>query len=127
MKKLTAILFILCATLTARADATIEIGSKSYDFGTIREADGPVSHTFTITNTGDTPLVITSVRAACGCTRPEYSKEPVSPGKSVDIKVTYLPAGRPGEFKRDITVKSNAKNAKRMVLSIAGTVIPENK
>ena len=127
MKKLTTILLTLCAVLTAWADAMVEIDSKSFDFGVIREADGPVSHTFTLTNTGDKPLVLTSVRAACGCTKPEYSKEPVAPGKTVNIKVTYLPAGRPGEFNRDVIVKSNAKNSKRMVLKIAGTVIPDKK
>lgn len=127
MKKLTTILLTLCAALTAWADAMVEIDSKSFDFGVIHEADGPVSHTFTLTNTGDKPLVLTSVRAACGCTKPEYSKEPVAPGKTVSIKVTYLPAGRPGEFNRDVIVKSNAKNSKRMVLKIAGTVIPDKK
>jgi len=125
MKRLVLLCTILvgaCAALLA--DARLEIATKSYDFGNIREADGPVSHVFTFTNTGDTPLAVISAKAACGCTRPEYSKRPVQPGESATIKVTYLPAGRPGEFTRDVTIRTNAKNAKKLVLKITGVVIP---
>ena len=126
MKRLTTILAALAAGVTTMmATVTLDIDSKSHDFGTIREADGPVSHTFVITNTGDEPLAIISAKASCGCTRPEYSKRPVEPGKSTTVKVTYLPAGRPGEFTRDVTLKTNAKNSKKLVLKISGVVIPD--
>lgn len=126
-KLITILLLAVAACIPAPADARLEVSTRTHDFGTIREADGPVSYTFTITNTGDEPLAIKSARAACGCTRPEYSKRPVEPGKSTTIKVTYLPAGRPGEFSRDITVKTNAKNAKRLTLKITGVVVPDKK
>ena len=61
----------------------------SFDFGTIKEANGNVSHVFKIKNTGDAPLVLTRVIASCGCTTPEWTKEPIAPGKTGDIKITY--------------------------------------
>ena len=73
-----------------------------------KEADGKVSHTFEVSNTGDMPLVITRNRA-CGCTTPEWPKEPVAPGKKAQIKVTFDPAGRPGPFTKTISVYSNGK------------------
>lgn len=96
---------------------------KTYDFGTIKEVDGPVTHTFEFTNTGKEPLVIINVNASCGCTRPEYSKEPIKPGKSGKIKVTFNPAGRPGEFSKDVKIRTNGN--KRPILKITGIVIPK--
>ena len=96
---------------------------KTYDFGTIKEVDGPVTHSFEFTNTGNEPLVIINVNASCGCTRPEYSKAPIKPGKSGKIKVTFNPAGRPGEFSKDIKVRTNEN--KRPILKITGIVIPK--
>ncbi|MBQ9077492.1 MAG: DUF1573 domain-containing protein [Muribaculaceae bacterium] len=99
---------------------------KSYDFGTIKEENGPVSHEFEFKNTGDSPLVIISASASCGCTRPEYPIEPIRPGKSGKIKVTYNPAGRPGEFDRSIKLRTNVKG-KRFVLKISGVTIPKEE
>ena len=81
----------------AEKGAIITFDEKSHDFGTIKEADGPVSYSFKFENTGDEPLVIINVNASCGCTRPDYPKEPIRPGKKGEIKVTYNPAGRPGQ------------------------------
>lgn len=96
---------------------------KTHDFGTIKEAGGPVTHIFEFTNTGNEPLVILAVNASCGCTRPEYPKEPIKPGKKGKIKVTFNPAGRPGEFSKDIKVRTNGN--KRPILKITGTVVPK--
>ena len=84
MKRLS---FILCGILffavhmAAQNGAQISADELTYNFGTIAEADGLASHTFEIKNTGDGPLVITRVTASCGCTQPEWTKEPVAPGK----------------------------------------------
>lgn len=88
------IVFIFMAILlatgmaSAQKKAVISADKTSFEFGTIKEADGKVSHTFQITNKGEMPLVITRVIASCGCTTPEWPKEPIAPGKDAEIKVT---------------------------------------
>lgn len=104
------------------AEAKFEV--KSHDFGTIKEANGPVSCTFEFTNTGDKPLLIIDATASCGCTRPEYPSKPIKPGKKGKIKVTYSPIGRPGAFKKTVKVKTNGKE-RTTTLRIEGTVIPK--
>lgn len=121
------IIFIFMAILlatgmaSAQQKAVISAEQTSYDFGTIKEANGKISHTFQIKNQGDMPLVITRVIASCGCTTPEWTKEPIAPGKTGDIKVTYDPAGRPGPFTKTISVYSNGKTGS-FVLTIRGKV-----
>ena len=121
-----AIVFISAMTFTIFAadnGPVMTFDEKTYDFGTIKEVDGPVTHSFEFTNTGDEPLVIINVNASCGCTRPEYSKEPIKPVKSGKIKVTFNPAGRPGEFSKDVKIRTNG--SKRPILKITGIVIPK--
>lgn len=98
---------------------------KSHDFGTIKEANGPVSCTFELTNTGDKPLLIIDATASCGCTRPEYPSKPIKPGKKGKIKVTFSPIGRPGAFKKTVKIKTNGKE-RTTTLIIKGTVVPKN-
>lgn len=115
----------LAMLAAAAASPAIKIDSQTHDFGNIREADGPVSHDFTFTNTGDAPLIIVSANASCGCTTPEIPKAPIKPGESATVKVTYNPLGRPGEFEKNIRVKTNLKE--RTSLKIKGVVIPKPK
>ena len=104
------------------AEATFEV--KSHDFGTIKEANGPVTCTFEFTNTGDKPLLIIDATASCGCTRPEFPTKPIKPGKKGKIKVTYSPIGRPGAFKKTVKIKTNGKE-RTTTLRIEGTVVPK--
>lgn len=121
------IIFIFMAILfatgiaSAQKKAVIAVEESSYDFGTIKEADGKVSHTFTIKNDGDSPLVLTRVIASCGCTTPEWTKEPIAPGKTGDIKITYDPKDRPGPFTKTISVYSNGKTGS-YILTVRGDV-----
>ena len=63
---------------------------------------------FAFTNVGDAPLIINQAVAGCGCTSPQYPKEPIQPGQKGVIKVTYNGTGRfPGHFKKSITVRTN--------------------
>ena len=101
-------------------------GSASYDFGDIVETSGPASHVFTVMNNGEMPLVISRVVASCGCTTPDWTKEPIAPGKTGEIKVTYNPAGRPGKFVKTISVYSNGKADGNYVLTIRGNVVQKN-
>ncbi len=102
---------------------TVAFSAADHDFGTIREADGIVSFEFEYTNTGKVPLIVQQVRATCGCTTPEWTKEPVVPGQRGYIKVNFDPKNRPGPFNKTITVTSNAEPAVN-TLTIRGTVIP---
>ncbi len=125
---LTAIALLMAGSATLRAQEPLaEVPELSYDFGTIPEEGGPVTHEFEIRNIGDAPLMIVNATAACGCTRPDYPKKPIAAGKKGTIKVTYLPAGRPGEFNKTVTVKTNAKKTKKITLKIKGFVTPQSK
>lgn len=85
----------------------ITFAEENFDFSEVEE--GPqVSHDFKFTNTGKEPLVLSNVKASCGCTTPEWTKDPVLPGESGIIKVTYNTKGRPGPFNKSITITSNA-------------------
>lgn len=102
----------------------IVFASQSYDFGKIKEEDGSVTTTFEFTNNGSEPLILSEVRASCGCTTPDWTKEPVAPGAKGFVKATYNTKGRPGMFEKSITVKSNAaENGGTVVLTIKGEVI----
>lgn len=127
MKRLSYILCCLCliaAHMAAQNGAHISADELTYNFGTIAEADGPASHTFVVKNTGDKPLVITRITASCGCTQPEWTKEPISPGKTGNVKVTYNPKGRPGPFYKTISIFSNGKKGS-YTLAIKGNVTPK--
>ena len=130
MKRFFIVFFAVClVAISAIADdkyAEAKFEVKSHDFGTIKEADGPVSCTFEFTNTGDKPLLIIDAAASCGCTRPEYPSKPIKPGKKGKIKVTYSPIGRPGFFKKTVKVKTNGKE-RNTTLHIEGKVIPKTK
>lgn len=95
-----------------------------FDFGNIKEDGGPVSHDFEFVNTGNGNLVILDATAECGCTRPEYPKNPVAPGKKNKIRVTYNPIARPGAFTKQVTVRTNG-DQRKIRLKIRGNVIPK--
>lgn len=107
-----------------KAAPSIAFEERSWQFGTIHENGGPVSHEFEFTNTGSEPLVIISANASCGCTRPSYPQAPIKPGKKGKIKVTYLPKGRPGNFDKTVKVRTNDPRNKRINLKISGSVVP---
>jgi hypothetical protein len=124
------IIFIFAAILLATnvalaqddAAASLSVSEESYDFGTIKEDGGKVSHTFVVKNDGTQPLVITRVIASCGCTTPDWTKEPIAPGKTGEILVSYDPQGRPGPFAKTVSIYSNGKKGSQ-VLAIRGEVI----
>lgn len=81
----------------------------------------PKDAEFTLTNSGNEPLLITYAKASCGCTNLKYSQEPVLPGKSTSMSVTYNGSGS-GKFMKTITVQTNADD-KPITLQITGNVI----
>lgn len=125
VKNLTLVLSS-CLFLTWNAFAQtgeFEFREDSYDFGTFNEGI-QAEHEFVFTNTGTTPIVITNVRASCGCTTPNWTKDPVPPGGTGVIKASYNSKGRPGVFNKSITITSNAVESNK-VLFIKGVVNKE--
>ncbi len=93
----------------------------SHDFGNIKEGT-MATFEFVFTNTGKAPLVISNVQPSCGCTTPEWSREPIAPGAKGKVKAIYNTYGRPGNFQKYVTVKSNAANGS-IDLTIKGVVL----
>ena len=133
-KNLKVILWLLIISCTVNAQnqqannstpkATFTIDNNIFDYGTIPEDGGLAYHTFMIKNTGKDPLVIKQVTASCGCTTPDWTKEPIASGKTGEVKVAYNPLGRPGPFKKIISVY--CENADPVQLVITGSVGKKN-
>lgn len=108
------------ATETSNRQAAIKFDKEEHDFGILLQGE-VVSYSFHFTNTGNTPLIISDVGSSCGCTVGDYPREPIAPGKTGDIKVTYNSSGHHGFQSRFLTVMSNTNPAKT-TLRIKGTV-----
>lgn len=124
-RHISLIILALCA-LTAPAHAQLIFTPDSWDFGTISETDGRVSHTFTGENRSDKPVVILDVVTTCGCTVPEFTKRPIRPSEKTTIKVTFDPTNRPGAFTKELGVYSSERR-KIATLTVRGSVTPRTK
>jgi hypothetical protein len=118
----------LCIAFVAllAASSPLQFNETEWNFGTIREEDGPVSHVFEFKNVGENPTAIDRANASCGCTTPEYPKRPLTPGETGKITVTFNPKGYPGEFTKTISVVSGGGKHTNF-LTIKGNVIPRPK
>ncbi len=105
----------------AFGQAKIEFKNATHDFGNVTEG-AQATHEFTFTNTGDAPLIIHAVRASCGCTTPDWTKEPVLPGKQGKVTASYNSKSRPGAFNKNITITTNATEPTSVVF-IKGVVV----
>ncbi len=129
MKRLILVLaFIITAAGTyAQYSLTkMQLSQTEYDFGTFKEEDGRQQFDFIVTNTGTSPLVIQNIVASCGCTTPEWTKQPIPPGGKGKITAIYDPKDRPGAFNKTLSVYSNSK-PEVVVLTIKGEVKPREK
>ncbi len=131
MKRILQTLFTLLLIAAyqsgfAQDGPKIAFEKTSHNFGAFKEADGVQTTTFKFKNTGTTPLILSNVRASCGCTTPKWTREPVAPNGSGEIQVSYDPKNRPGSFNKTITVTSNAQNA-NVILEITGQVEQREK
>lgn len=108
-------------TLTAEGQPNIKFETTIHNFDTITEGT-QATYEFTYTNTGKTPLVITDVKPPCNCTIPVWSKEPLQPGMSAKLKVTYDSKGKPaGPFKKTISVSHNGESMQDFI-TIEGVI-----
>jgi hypothetical protein len=121
---LFSILFVTLFTFTLFSQPSkgpiIKFNTVVHDYGTIYQgSDGNCS--FSFKNEGDEPLILSSVRSSCGCTVPSWPKDPILPGQTSSIKVTY-DTKRLGTISKQITVISNATEP-NLILNIKGNVI----
>ena len=102
------------------AGAEIEFEKDTHDYGTIKQNANGV-YEFKFKNTGTQPLMISNAKGSCGCTVPEWPREPIAPGESGVIKVKY-DTKRPGPFSKSVTLQSNAVNEPTKTIRIKGNV-----
>ncbi len=103
----------------------ISFEKTEHDFGRIIQGERLV-YRFRFTNSGSEDLLISNVSTSCGCTVGKYPQEPIAPGKSGDIEVSFDSAGRKGIQNKSITVLTNA-NPNRVVLRIKGNIVTPEK
>jgi hypothetical protein len=118
-----ALVFAFNANAQEQSGAAITFKEKSIDFGDITQGD-KVEHTFQLTNTGSAPLIISNVAATCGCTVPSWPKEPIAPGKTSEIKVSFNSAGKMGKQNSVVRIYSNASEPIEKV-SLISNVLPK--
>ncbi len=127
MKTLTLLVSALLIAGTVFAHTLIAAFgwvSTTHDFGKIRQGK-PVTVSFSFTNKGESPLLVTSAKGSCGCTGVEWPKEAVLPGATGLIKATFNAAAL-GAFNKSVYVESNAEGGP-VTLAFKGEVITESK
>lgn len=112
---LSFVLLLAFSSINAQEKAKFAFEEETFDFGKIKEENGPVDHKFVFKNEGNAPLIIQSVRASCGCTTPAWSKEPIPPGEKGFVTAKYNPKNRPGSFRKSLTITSNAYSAAKTI------------
>lgn len=110
----------VASTETVANLAAIEFEETTHDFGNIKEG-AKVEHVFKFKNTGNVPLIVTAVQPSCGCTAPEWTKEPVAPGGTGTVSLTFDSSGKPGAQNKSATVKANIEGGQTMI-SFKGNV-----
>ena len=112
-------------TVSAAMKPIMVFQDTLHEFGTIHQGES-VNHEFTFTNTGKTPLIISGAAGSCGCTVPEYPHDPIPPGKSGVMKVTFNSAGKQGHQEKSVTITTNSLRGTHM-LYIKGEVVTDKK
>jgi len=108
--------------LLAQEEGKVSVDKTVHDFGTIKKDGGGVSAIFTITNNTKAPILLSEVRASCGCTAPDWTKGPIEPGKTGKVTATYTPNGT-GPFEKSVTINvSEGDKTETIVVKIKGTV-----
>jgi hypothetical protein len=129
MKRVFFIFSLLIFGIIAKsqvATTKMQVSATEHDFGTFKEEAGRQTYDFIVTNTGTEPLVIKNVVASCGCTTPDWTKQPIPAGGKGKVTAIYDPANRPGQFNKTLSVFTNTK-PEVVVLVIKGEVIPHEK
>ena len=120
MKYLVSLLLVGITFFAVAQEEESVVGSKitftekTFDFGDIIQGE-KVEHIFEFENTGNESLILSDVRTTCGCTAPEWPREPITPGSKASLKVVFNSAGKMGVQNKVITVMSNAVNSPERV------------
>ncbi|NJN78804.1 MAG: DUF1573 domain-containing protein [Saprospiraceae bacterium] len=107
-------------------------GESTYNFGTVSEGE-KVEHIYKFKNSGNEPLIISNAQGSCGCTVPQWPKEPIAPGKSGEIKVVFDSKGKAGKQSKTVTITANTDpatttiNIEGEVLKVAGAADATSK
>ncbi|RED95626.1 uncharacterized protein DUF1573 [Marinoscillum furvescens DSM 4134] len=118
-----------CMLLITRVwSQAVEFIKTTHDFGEVKEEGGAISYTFQFVNQGDEPVQVTGVKASCGCTTPDWTREAVSPGDTGKIVAQYNPYNRPGKFKKSLSMNyKTGEISDGATLYIEGIVQPKPK
>ena len=107
---------------------SMKFANYKHSFGKIKQ-DTKNNHTFKFTNSGDKPLIIENAKGSCGCTVPEWPKEPIAPGATGEIKIVYSPGKQKGTQNKNVTITANTEPAQTIlnisaeVQEVAGAVV----
>ena len=120
MKKISFLTIIFTGFIFLANSQDLKFNEREFDFGEIKEMDGKVSYKFVFTNNSKKSIQILTVKPSCGSTTPDWSKKEVKPGKEGFIVAEYNPKGRPGVFRKSLSVVTS--DNKRSVIFIKGKV-----
>jgi hypothetical protein len=126
MKKLILFLSVVILGTTVYSQPVMKLSKTEHDYGKFKEEAGKQSFDILVTNSGNAPLVIQNIVASCGCTQPDWTKQPIPPGGTGKITAKYDPANRPGQFNKTLSVYTNSK-PEVVVVTLKGEVIPREK
>jgi hypothetical protein len=129
MKKFVVVILLLMVpfAITAqdkRDGARMTFDKTTHDFGEVMQGD-TVSYTFRFRNNGNQPLVISNVLTTCGCTAPDWTKEPIPPNQTGQIVVKFDSKGRSGRQNKVVTVISNAVSPQTRI-NIRANILPRS-
>lgn len=123
MKHFLTITLLVLTALFATAQPQVTWLERQHDFGVFKEQDGKVTCQLRLVNTGTEPLIIVRAQAGCGCTAITFPENPIQPGDTAAVSLTYNPSDRPGQFTKQAIVFTNTV-PNRTTVEIVGNVIP---
>jgi hypothetical protein len=105
---------------------TISFSETAFEFDTIDQGDSVV-HIFKIKNTGERDLIIGNAFGSCGCTVPEYPKDPIAPGKEADVRVRFNSEGKEGAQTKSVTLQVNTQKHQEQIFLNGYVRVPKTK
>lgn len=100
----------VAAPVSNEPSTSVALSENSFDFGKIKKGD-KVQHVYEITNTGKNPLIISEVKPGCGCTAPDFTKEPIMPGKKGKVTLHFDSSSFDGNVQKYADVFANVEKA----------------
>lgn len=93
----------------------------TFDFGTVNEGE-KVAHTYKFKNTGNEPLILSDAKGSCGCTVPDWPREPIAPGAEAEVVVEFNSKGKKGKRNQKVTITANT-NPPQTFIYLTGEVL----